>query len=82
MDGFDLKTKSADEALSLLQSHHISEHVLNTQLIFKHGDFVPCFTKIMQIGFYESRAYAVLLLKSVLGAADSTILSNLNRNVS
>ncbi|KAF7826648.1 E3 ubiquitin-protein ligase PUB23-like [Senna tora] len=77
MDGFDLKTKPTDEALSLLHTHRISEPGLNNLLTFKHGDFVPCLTKIMQIRFYESRAYAVLLLKSILGAADSTVLSNL-----
>ncbi|KAF7826649.1 Protein QUIRKY [Senna tora] len=35
----------------------------------------------MQIGFYESHAYVVLLLKSVLGAADSTVLSNLKTKI-
>ncbi|KAF7818859.1 E3 ubiquitin-protein ligase PUB23-like [Senna tora] len=77
MDGFDLKTRPADEALSLLHTLHLSESGLNTLLTFKHGDFIPCLTTIMQRGFYESRAYAVLLLKSILGVADSTLLSNL-----
>ncbi|KAF7808001.1 E3 ubiquitin-protein ligase PUB23-like [Senna tora] len=81
MDGFDLKTKPTDEALSLLHTHHISEPSLNTLLTFKHGDFAPCLTRIMQIGFYESCAYVVLLLKSVLGAADSTVLSNLQTEI-
>ncbi|KAI9090792.1 hypothetical protein K1719_028645 [Acacia pycnantha] len=76
-DGFELKTSGGDEALSILHSLHLSDSGFKTLVTFENGSFIDCLTRIMQRGFYESRAYAVLLLKSMFEVADPTVLSHL-----
>ncbi|KAJ1384802.1 Zinc finger, RING/FYVE/PHD-type [Sesbania bispinosa] len=75
-EGFDLKSGAGDEALSILRGLHLSEAGLKTLLGFKNGDFIDSLTKIMQRGIYDSRTYAVLLLKSMSEVADSVQIAN------
>lgn len=67
-DGFEI-TGPSDEALSILYGLQISESSLKN-LTGKNGEFVESLTRVMQGGNYESRAYAVFLLKSMLEVAD------------
>ncbi|XP_057438913.1 E3 ubiquitin-protein ligase PUB22 [Lotus japonicus] len=76
-NGFELRTSAGDEALSILHHLNLSEPGLKTLLSFKNGDFIASLTRVMQKGFFESRAYAVFLLKSMSGIADSVQLFNL-----
>ncbi|KAG8483798.1 hypothetical protein CXB51_023427 [Gossypium anomalum] len=64
-----------DEALSILYSLQLSEASLKN-LMGKNGDFILSLTGVMQRGSYESRAYAVLLLKSMAEIADPMQLIN------
>ncbi|KAG5556435.1 hypothetical protein RHGRI_006883 [Rhododendron griersonianum] len=63
-DGFEF-TKPSDEALSILFSLQLSESALKS-LTMKNGEFIDSLLNILQVGCYESRAYAVLLLNSIL----------------
>ncbi|KAB2098081.1 hypothetical protein ES319_A01G213500v1 [Gossypium barbadense] len=65
-----------DEALSILYSLQLSEAALK-KLMAKNGDFVVSLTRVMQGGSYESRVYAVLLLKSMVEMAGPMQLINL-----
>ncbi|CAJ1967269.1 unnamed protein product [Sphenostylis stenocarpa] len=71
----ELKTSVADEALSLLHSIQLSQPGLKTLL--SHPEFINTLTKVLQRGIYESRAYAVFLLKSLSEVADPVHLINL-----
>ncbi|KAK7278741.1 hypothetical protein RJT34_23777 [Clitoria ternatea] len=73
-----LKTNQGDEALSILHTLRLSDSGLKTLLGFKNGEFINSLTNIMQRGAYESRAYAILLLKSMSSVADPVQLINLN----
>ncbi|XP_073032844.1 E3 ubiquitin-protein ligase PUB23-like [Primulina eburnea] len=65
-----------EEALSILCSLHLSESWLES---VSNQELVESLTKIMQFGSYESRAYAVMLLKSILEVADpARIIINLS----
>jgi hypothetical protein len=64
------------EALSILYSLQLSEASLKT-LTGKNGEFVKSLIRVMQCACYESRAYAVLLLKSMLEVAEPTLLISL-----
>ncbi|KAK5804008.1 E3 ubiquitin-protein ligase PUB23-like [Gossypium arboreum] len=64
-----------DEALSILYSLQLSEASLKN-LMGKNGVFILSLTRLMQRGSYESRAYAVLLLKSMAEIADPMQLIN------
>ncbi|KAI3447409.1 hypothetical protein Pfo_004074 [Paulownia fortunei] len=66
--------KACDEALSILYSLQLSESGLKA---LNNGDFVESLTLVMQCGSYESRAYAIMLLKSMLEVADPSLLINL-----
>ncbi|KAJ8754584.1 hypothetical protein K2173_010190 [Erythroxylum novogranatense] len=68
-ESFDQTARTVDEALSTLHSLQISESGLKS-LVHKNGDIIQSLTNVMQRGSYESRAYAVLLLKSMLEVAD------------
>lgn len=69
VEGFELATP-ADEALSVLYHMHLSKNGLQG-LFAKTGDFVDTLTRVMQrAANYESRTYAVLLLKSMFEAAE------------
>ncbi|PPE02475.1 hypothetical protein GOBAR_DD00459 [Gossypium barbadense] len=65
-----------DEALSILYSLQLSEAALK-KLMAKNGDFIVSLTRVMQGGSYESRVYAVLLLKSMVEMAGPMQLINL-----
>lgn len=74
-DGFDW-TRPTDEALSILCNLQISEVGLKN-LIGRNGEFVESLTQVMRGGGYESRAYAIMLLKSMLEVADPMQLISL-----
>ncbi|XP_062166455.1 E3 ubiquitin-protein ligase PUB23-like [Alnus glutinosa] len=67
---------SSGEALSILYTLQVSEATLKT-LIGKNGEFIKSLIRVMQRGNYESRAYAVLLLKSMLKLVEPTQLIRL-----
>ncbi|XP_021892488.1 E3 ubiquitin-protein ligase PUB23-like [Carica papaya] len=69
-----------DEALSLLYNLQISESELKSSL-GKDDKFTASLTRIMQRGSYESRAYSVLLLKSILELADPLQLITLKPEI-
>ncbi|XP_038971987.1 E3 ubiquitin-protein ligase PUB23-like [Phoenix dactylifera] len=59
-------TNARDEALSILYLLQLSEqHLLD--LAVRNGDFIESLTSILRQSNYRSRAYAILLLKSLLG---------------
>lgn len=62
---------ASSEALSILYCLQVSEAGLKS-LVGKNGEFIKSLTRVMQGGEYESRAYAVLLLRSMLRVADPT----------
>lgn len=65
-----LESRSASsEALSILHYLLLSEAKLK-KLVGKNGEFVGCLVRVLQRGNYESRAYAVMLLSSMLQVAD------------
>ncbi|KAL0410183.1 UNVERIFIED_CONTAM: E3 ubiquitin-protein ligase PUB23 [Sesamum latifolium] len=59
--------KACEEALSILYGLQLSESSLKS---LTNDEFVEALTRAMQSGSYESRAYAVMLLQSMLEAAD------------
>ncbi|XP_010911941.1 E3 ubiquitin-protein ligase PUB23-like [Elaeis guineensis] len=59
-------TTACDEALSILYLLQISEQRLHDFAI-KNEDIIESLTSILQQQNYQSRAYATLLLKSILG---------------
>ncbi|XP_059428094.1 E3 ubiquitin-protein ligase PUB23-like [Corylus avellana] len=60
---------SSADALSILYSLQLSEAALKN-LIGKNGEFIKSLLRVMQRGSYESRAYSILLLKSMMAVAD------------
>ncbi|XP_016184686.1 E3 ubiquitin-protein ligase PUB23-like [Arachis ipaensis] len=80
-EGFDTKSGVSDEALSILHNLHLSENGLKTLLGFKDGIFVDSLTRVLQRGIYESRAYAVFLLKSMSQVANPNQLVNLRNEL-
>ncbi|KAL7092305.1 hypothetical protein ACP275_12G157700 [Erythranthe tilingii] len=67
--------KSSDEALAIIYSLRLTESGLKRAL--NNGDFVESLTFVMQNGSYESRAYAVMLLKSMVEVAEPSLLISL-----
>ncbi|CAL0317013.1 unnamed protein product [Lupinus luteus] len=80
-DWFDQKTGAGDEALSILYNLHLSEPGLKTLIGLKSGEFIDSLTRVMQKGIYDSRAYAVLLLKSLSEAANHVDIANLRNEL-
>ncbi|XP_004497653.1 E3 ubiquitin-protein ligase PUB23-like [Cicer arietinum] len=74
---FEFKVEAEDEAISILHNLHLSEQGLKTLLNFKNGEFLDSLIKLLQKGIYDSRTYAVLLLKSISEVAEPAKLSNL-----
>ncbi|KAI3791596.1 hypothetical protein L2E82_05443 [Cichorium intybus] len=67
VEGFEL-VSTADEALSILYHMQLSQTGLQG-LLAKNGDFIQTLTSVMQRAVnYESRTYAVMLLKSIIEA--------------
>ncbi|XP_075512954.1 LOW QUALITY PROTEIN: E3 ubiquitin-protein ligase PUB22-like [Primulina tabacum] len=65
-----------EEALTILYSLHLSESWLESVC---NQELVESLTNMMQFGSYESRAYAIMLLKSILEVADpARIVINLS----
>lgn len=63
-------TKASEEALSLLYNLQLSENGLKSLLQTRNGKFTESLLRVMQLGSYESRAYAVMLMKSMSDVAD------------
>ncbi|XP_057505704.1 E3 ubiquitin-protein ligase PUB23-like [Actinidia eriantha] len=63
-DGVELVTRSSDDALNLLHFLQLSELALIS--LSKNNEFIDSLLYIMQNRSYESRAYAILLLGSML----------------
>lgn len=61
--------EASDEALCTLHNLKLSEAVLKN-LIGQNGEFLDSLTKTLQRGSYESRAYAVMMLKSMFEVAE------------
>ncbi|KAE9612398.1 hypothetical protein Lal_00039686 [Lupinus albus] len=80
-DWFDQKTGAGDEALSILYNLHSSEAGLKTLIGLKGGEFIDSLTRVMQKGIYDSRAYAVLLLKSISEVANHVDIANLRNEL-
>ncbi|XP_048141983.1 E3 ubiquitin-protein ligase PUB22-like [Rhodamnia argentea] len=72
---FEVTTRPLDEALAVLFHLQLSEASLKN--LVGDGAFVESLTRIMQSGTCESRAYAVMLLKSMFEVADAIQLSSL-----
>ncbi|CAJ2632234.1 unnamed protein product [Trifolium pratense] len=70
----EINVNPVDEALSILHNLHVSETGLKNLLAFRNGEFIESLTKVMQKGFFESRAYAVFLLKSMSQVAEAVQL--------
>ncbi|KAJ4830051.1 hypothetical protein Tsubulata_009659 [Turnera subulata] len=70
-----------DEALSLLYGLQLSESGLKNLMGRNNGEFIGTLGQVMQGGNYESRAYAVLLLKSMLEVADPMTLVHLRSDL-
>ncbi|KAE9621729.1 putative aminoacyltransferase, E1 ubiquitin-activating enzyme [Lupinus albus] len=70
IDNNDSATSAEDEALSILHDLHVSEAGLKILLGFKNGEFIESLTRVMQKGIYESRVYALFLLKSMSEVAE------------
>ncbi|KDP36106.1 hypothetical protein JCGZ_08750 [Jatropha curcas] len=70
----------SDEALSFLYGLQLSESGLKV-LISKNAEIIDSLTRILKNGNYESRAYSVLLLKSILEVADPIQLINLRQEL-
>ncbi|GLT37936.1 hypothetical protein SLA2020_122170 [Shorea laevis] len=73
-------SKLTEEALSILYNLQVSEAGLKN-LLGKSGDFLECLTRVMERGTYESRAYAALLLKSLMEVADPMQLMSLRSQI-
>ncbi|XP_047312274.1 E3 ubiquitin-protein ligase PUB23-like [Impatiens glandulifera] len=69
---------ATNEALSTLHSLNLSETGLKT--LFKSNGFLNALTCAMKLGSYDSRAYAVMILKSITEVTDPTdmIIGSLN----
>jgi hypothetical protein len=70
---------ACDEALSVLFSLQLSESALKSFTFVKNGEFFESLLKVLQAGCYESRAYAVLLLNSILEVEEPMKLLALRR---
>ncbi|KAH7854934.1 hypothetical protein Vadar_019307 [Vaccinium darrowii] len=76
-DGDEVTKLISDEALSLLFSLQLSESALKSLTFAKNGEFIESLLDVLQGGCYESRAYAVLMLNSILEVEEPLQLVNL-----
>lgn len=74
LDDLSDSRKACEDALSIMYSFQLSESGLKT---LAYAKFVESLTLIMQSGSYESRAYAIMLLNSILEVTDPVLLINL-----
>ncbi|KAK3446965.1 hypothetical protein EUGRSUZ_A02582 [Eucalyptus grandis] len=77
---FEVTTRPLDEALAVLYHLQLSKASLKN-LIGNDGVFVDSLTRIMRSGTCDSRAYAVMLLKSMFEVADIIQLSRLRKEL-
>ncbi|KAG5628664.1 hypothetical protein H5410_000381 [Solanum commersonii] len=75
-EGF-MSTK--DEALSILYQLKLSENGLRSLIMSGNGEFIESLTLVMQHGSYESRAYAVMLMKDMFEVSTPTLLLSLKQ---
>lgn len=68
-DGLE-STSACDEALNILHSLPISEGGL-LDLVTRHAGMIESLRTILKRSSYRSRAYATLLLRSMLGVLSS-----------
>ncbi|KAH6762138.1 plant U-box 23 [Perilla frutescens var. hirtella] len=71
----ELLIKSSEDALSILHTLQLSESGLKSLISKPH--FIGCLISFMRSTSYESRAYAVFILNSMLDVADPSHLINL-----
>ncbi|KAJ6834417.1 E3 ubiquitin-protein ligase PUB23-like [Iris pallida] len=69
-----------DEALGILHSLQVSEQRL-VDLVGSRGDFVDTLTAVLQHSSYQSRAYASLMLKSLLPVLSSAQIMGLKEQL-
>ncbi|CAK8571311.1 unnamed protein product [Lathyrus sativus] len=74
---FDFDIGADDEAINILHNLHLTEQGLKTLLNFKNGEFLDSLMRLLQKGNYDSRTYAVFLLKSMSKVADPSKLANI-----
>ncbi|KAM7505058.1 hypothetical protein LguiB_003962 [Lonicera macranthoides] len=75
---FELIKRASGEALSILYNLQLSENALKC-LLDINDRFMESLICVIQHGTYESRTYAVLLLKSMLELAEPVQLARLTR---
>ncbi|KAJ4724878.1 RING-type E3 ubiquitin transferase, partial [Melia azedarach] len=69
-DGSEL-TKACYEALSILYHLNVSETYLKNNIMVNNGDqFVEALVEVLKHGNYQSRSYALMVLKSIFEVAD------------
>ncbi|KAJ8565228.1 hypothetical protein K7X08_007804 [Anisodus acutangulus] len=73
-------TSTKDEALSILYQLKLSEHGLRSLIMSGNGKFIESLTRVMQHGSYESRAYAVMLMKKMFEASTPTLCLSLKQD--
>lgn len=76
-DNKETSEDPTDDALSILYNLGLSENSLKS-ILGHDTQFIDSLVRVMQRGSYESRAYAVMLLKSMLETADPLQLTSLN----
>lgn len=69
-----------DEAISVLYNFESSESSMK-RLLSNHGEFIHSLTQVLKHGTYQSRAYAIMLLKSILNVADPVVLTGLDHDL-
>ncbi|XP_004303406.1 PREDICTED: E3 ubiquitin-protein ligase PUB23 [Fragaria vesca subsp. vesca] len=69
-------TEQQVEALSVLYNLQVSESALQS-LLGKESELIESLVKLIQRGTYESRAYAVMMLRSMFEVADTMKMINL-----
>ncbi|XP_055818910.1 E3 ubiquitin-protein ligase PUB22-like [Solanum dulcamara] len=75
-EGF-MSTK--DEALSILYQLKLSEHGLKSLILSGNGELIESLVHVMQHGSYESRAYAVMLMKDMFEVSTPTLILSLKK---
>ncbi|XP_049371347.1 E3 ubiquitin-protein ligase PUB22-like [Solanum verrucosum] len=67
------------EALSILYQLKLSEQGLKSLIMSGNGEFIQSLTRVMQHGSYESRAYAVMLMKDMFEISTPTLVLSLKQ---
>lgn len=66
----DAGSDECDEALSILYHLNISESYLKSIVINNGEEFLESLMRVLKCGNYQSRSYAIMLLKSIFEVAD------------